>query len=153
MFCFCKDFGMFAKKFSVDMKKRQDVVLFLQEFAVKSKIWDILIRSDRTNQMVGPSANEPPVRSDKNMLTLLELEISFADVKRILFELTCEDYSEGPIPDNLYHVSDIWVFGKIIKKREVYIKIQPGHPNSQTICISFHFSTYKMRYPLKNDII
>jgi len=121
------------------MEKRQEVMRFLQEFAVKSKIWDILIRSDRA--------------SNKNTLTLLELEISYTEVKKILGELTCEDYSEGPIPDSLYHISDMWVFGKTIKKREVYIKIQLGHPNSQTICISFHFSAYKMTYPFKNDVI
>lgn len=118
------------------MKKRGEVLQFLQDFITKSKIWDILIRSNRTN--------------NKNDLTLLELEINYTDVKKILQELTCEDYVEGPIPDKLYNISDMWVFGKTIKKKEIYIKVQLGHPNSKTICISFHFSDHKMVYPFKN---
>ena len=108
---------------------------FLQDFITKSKIWDILFRSDRTN--------------NKNTLTLLELEITYTEVKKILFELRLEDYCQGPIPDAHYNISDMWVFGKTIKKKEVYIKIQLGRPNSQTICISFHFSEHKLVYPLK----
>jgi hypothetical protein len=130
---------IFAKKFSLAMKKREEVEQFLREFIAKSKIWDVIIRTDRTN--------------DKNELTLFELEIKYADVARILCELTCEDYSDGPIPDKLYNISDMWIFGKIIKKREVYIKIQLGWPGSSTICISFHLSEYKMKYPFKIDSV
>ena len=119
------------------MEKREEVSQFLQDFMVKSKIWDILIRSDRTN--------------NKNTLTLLKLEISYTDVKRILCELTCEDYSDGPIVDKLYNISDMWVFGKTIKQKEVYIKIQLGRPGSSTICISFHFSEYSMNFPFKKS--
>lgn len=85
----------------------------------------------------------------KNTTTLLALEFSHERVRQTLKELTVEDYSEGPIPDKLYSNTPMWIFGKTIKGREVYIKIQIGHPNSQTICISFHFSEYKMIYPFK----
>jgi hypothetical protein len=121
------------------MKKREEVEQFLQDFIIKSKIWDVIIRVDRTN--------------NKNLLTRLELEINYTDIRRTLSELTCEDYSEGPIPDKLYNISDMWVFGKTIKKKEVYIKIQLGRPGSSTICISFHFSEHKMKYPFKIDSV
>lgn len=117
------------------MSKREEVSQFLQDFITKSKIWDILFQSDRTN--------------NKNILTLLELEITYAEAKKILPELKFEDYCQGPIPDTLYNISDMWVFGKTIRKKEVYIKIQLGRSNSQTICISFHFSEHKLVYPLK----
>jgi hypothetical protein len=43
----------------------------------------------------------------------------------------------------------MWVFGKIVKKKEVYIKITIGAMDSGVICISFHLAQYKMNYPLK----
>jgi len=63
---------------------------FLQDFTAKSRIWDIIFRTDRI--------------SNKNTLTLLDLEITYTDAKKILQELTCEDYSAGPLPDNLYNI-------------------------------------------------
>jgi hypothetical protein len=45
----------------------------------------------------------------------------------------------------------MWVFGKNVKGQEVYIKITLGFPISTTICISFHFAEYPMRYPLKTQ--
>lgn len=125
----------FTKKFSLAMKKREEVSRFLQDFITKSRIWDIVFRTNRTN--------------NKNVLTLLDLEITYTDAKKVLWDLKCEDYSEGPIPDKLYTISDMWVFGKVIKGKEVYIKIQLGRPNNATICISFHYSEHKMKYPLK----
>jgi hypothetical protein len=41
----------------------------------------------------------------------------------------------------------MWVFGKHVKKREVYIKITMGNPGDKVICISFHFSENALRYP------
>ncbi len=44
----------------------------------------------------------------------------------------------------------MWVFGKDIKGREVYIKISLGLENCQTICISFHLAEHNMQYPFKD---
>ena len=48
-------------------------------------------------------------------------------------------------------MGDMWVFGKDVKGQEVYIKISLGQENRQTICISFHISEYKMKYPFKGE--
>lgn len=117
------------------MGRRDEVEQFLKGFLFKLDFWGVLIRTDRTNP--------------KNTNTLLALELNRAHVKEILRALKLEDYSQGPLPDKLYHHSDMWVFGKIIKKKEVYIKIQLGPPDSQVICISFHFADHKMNYPFK----
>ncbi len=85
----------------------------------------------------------------KNFLTLAELELTFEKVKSILKELKVSNYSQGPRADTLYTNSDMWVFGKEIKSREVYIKITLGNPGSEVICISFHFSEHPMVYPYK----
>lgn len=106
---------------------------FLENFKVKLGIWGIIFRNDR----------------QKNTQTLADLEISVNDAKSILAELAIEDYSEGPLPDKLYGGADMWVFGKVIKGQEIYIKITLGLPSNPTICISFHVAEFPMSYPLR----
>ncbi|WP_352422962.1 toxin [Proteiniphilum sp.] len=97
------------------------------------KIWDVMFRDER----------------GKNFETLSELEIRPIDRKKVLEDLDVADYSEGPFEDTLYKGADMWVFGKTIKNREVYIKISLGEARSNVICISFHLAEYKMTYPFK----
>jgi hypothetical protein len=106
---------------------------FLENFKEKMKIWDVLFRDDR----------------GKNTQTLAELELRPIERKTILESLETKDYSEGPIDDRLYGGSTMWVFGKIVKQKEVYIKITMGIYGSSVICISFHLAQHKMKYPLK----
>ena len=86
---------------------------------------------------------------DKNFNALLKLEISSYRRNEIIAVLQMEDYSEGPLPDTLYRLSEMWVFGKTEKKKEIYIKISMGVPNNPTICISFHIAERSMNYPFK----
>ena len=60
-----------------------------------------------------------------------------------------KDFKEGPVKEELNRGADMWVFGKTIKKREVYIKITMGTIGSSVICISFHLAQHKMNYPLR----
>lgn len=85
----------------------------------------------------------------KDLATLLKLEL-LSEYERLqhICKLTYKDYSQGPLEDNI-HGGAYWVFGKIIKGKEVYIKINIGFKNKPVIIISFHFSERKMNYPLK----
>lgn len=112
---------------------REQVQRFLDDFHQKTKVFDIVFRDAR----------------DKNFNALLKLEISSYRRNEIITALQMEDYSEGPLPDTLYRLSEMWVFGKTEKKKEIYIKISMGAPNSQTICISFHIAERSMNYPFK----
>ena len=56
---------------------------------------------------------------------------------------------EGPVIDVLNKEGEMWVFGKDVKEREVYIKITLGYENGQTICISFHIAEHPLVYPFK----
>lgn len=70
--------------------------------------------------------------------------------RRIIIEsLIADDYVEGPVIDTLNQLGEMWVFGKDVKGREVYIKIMIDEQVSQTICISFHLAEYPLKYPLK----
>lgn len=115
------------------MSTEKDVASFLKEFKEKMKFWDILFRDDR----------------GKNAQALVDLELRPLDRKAALEGLQVKDYSQGPIEEKLYGGSDMWVFGKMIKKKEVYVKITIGALGSSVICISFHLAEHKMQYPLK----
>ena len=108
---------------------------FLKEFKQKMKIWDVLFRDER----------------GKNSQALAELELRPIDRKKILEELQPEEYCQGPLEEKLYGGADMWVFGRTIKKKEVYIKISIGFKEASVICISFHVSEHKLSYPLKTN--
>jgi len=115
------------------MAKKEEIERFLIEFKQKISFWGLVLRSDRSN----------------NFLTMAELELTTAKIKIILNELTSLDYTQGPEKDTLYKMTDMWMFGKEIKNREVYIKITFGLPGQEAVCISFHFSEHPLVYPFK----
>ena len=115
------------------MSSETEVAAFLKDFKVKMNFWDVLFRDDR----------------GKNTQALVDLELRTIERKTILEALETKDYSEGPLTEILYGGADMWVFGKTIKKKEVYIKITMGAMSSSVICISFHLAKHKMNYPLK----
>jgi hypothetical protein len=81
---------------------------------------------------------------------MTDLEFSILDVKKELQLLEVIHYSGSPIQETLYRGADMWVFGKIIQGKEVYIKITIGQPSDKVLCISFHFSEKPLIYPHKN---
>jgi hypothetical protein len=116
------------------MANREQVQVFLRELKEKIKIWGILYRDDR----------------GKNAQTLADLELRPIDRDKNIENLITDDYCQGPLEDKLYKGSGMWIFGKEVKKNEVYIKITLGLPSSNIICISFHISEHKLTYPYKN---
>ncbi len=112
---------------------KEDVEKFLTLFYQKVKIFGILFRNDR----------------GKNQQALLELDITPKMRESIVMQVKAEDYVKGPLTDTLNHDTDLWVFGKDVKGKEVYIKITMGASGSSTICISFHVAERKLRYLFK----
>lgn len=115
------------------MASKDEIKAFLQDFHIKMDIWGIVIRDDR----------------GKNTQTLFDLEITKDYRNKVLKSLIVEDYSEGPKEEKLYGGAAMWVFGKIIKGKEIYIKITMGVSGAKVICISFHIAEYQMTYPYK----
>ena len=111
----------------------EDVKAFLDQFNVKAQIFGIRFRDDR----------------GKNRDALLQLDITPLQREVIVKNLLVHDYVEGPVIDELNKSGEMWVFGKDVKEREVYIKITLGYENGQTICISFHIAEHPLKYPLK----
>lgn len=115
------------------MSDEASVTAFLKDFKEKMKFWDVLFRDER----------------GKNAQALVDLELRPVERKSILEKLEIRDYSEGPLAEKLYGGTAMWVFGKTVKKQEVYIKVSMGAMGTSVICISFHLADHKMNYPLK----
>ena len=115
------------------MITKEQVELFLVELHTKMKITDILFRDDR----------------GKNQQTLEELEIIPSYRTVVIENLRAEDYVQGPVVDELNRIGSMWVFGKDVKGREIYIKVMIAGSLCQTICISFHIAEHPLVYPLK----
>ena len=111
-----------------------EVKLFLEEFLIKADLNNIFYIDAKPN----------------NIDTLAELEITPAEREKHVKSLKPEDYCKGPLPNDYPNQNDVWVFGKMIKTKEVYIKIYIGKCNRPCVCISFHTAKYKLTYPLKN---
>lgn len=111
----------------------QEVKKYLKELNVKMEIFGILFLDDR----------------GKNQQTLHDLEISPSIRKEIISNLKLEDYSDGPLEEKMRGILPMWIFGKEVRQKEVYIKISMGLENSHAICISFHISEHPINYPYK----
>jgi hypothetical protein len=111
------------------MSSKQQV----KEFHIKIKMWDILFLDER----------------DKNSQTLSDLELMPNERKKIIEKLEIDDYCEGPLEETQYGGSEMWVFGRMLRRKEIYIKITLGALNTSVICISFHIAEYKMNYQFK----
>ena len=107
---------------------------FLSDFFQKKKIFGIRYMNERM----------------KNFNTLSDIETTPNERDRVVESLIPTDYSQGPIEDKMGMESDMWVFGKVFKKKEIYIKITMGRENKSVICISFHTSEKPMDYPFKS---
>lgn len=115
------------------MATRNEVEQFLNQFKVKLNIYGVFFLDGR----------------EKNAQALLDLNITRLERLEVVKSIEVENYSKGPIRDQLNGFNEMWVFGKDVNGQEVYIKIAMGIPNSNTICISFHKAEYPMNYPLQ----
>lgn len=116
------------------MASKEDVAKFLRKLKIKMEIFGVLFLDDR----------------GKNQQTLQELEISPSQRKEVIFKLGTEDYSEGPLEEKMRGILPMWVFGKEVSGKEIYIKMSMGNENNPAICISFHIAEFSINYPYKN---
>ena len=117
------------------MASQQEVETFLKELKVKIDILGILFLDNR----------------GKNQQTLHDLEISPVKRKELISSLKVDDYSQGPLDEKMRGILPMWVFGKQVKKKEMYIKVSRGTDNNSAVCISFHFAEHPMNYPFKKQ--
>lgn len=114
------------------IKNKEEVEAFLRQFLPKMDIWGIIL-----------------IDRKKNMEAMAALGITFTATKEIIKDIHTIDYVETII--NVFSYGDMWVFGKDIDGKEIYVKVAMGRPNTSTICISFHLAEHPLRYPFKDN--
>ena len=75
--------------------------------------------------------------------TLLELDYDAEDVVSRLKELKTEEYSETKIDKDDTNPPLLFVFGKDINGRLIYIKLKIRDQQKQVLCVSFHYAREK----------
>jgi hypothetical protein len=108
-----------------------DVESFLSDFKTKMNVFEVIYKN-----------------RNKNLQALADLEISSAKRTEILKSLEVKDYYKGPSKDR-DEGPDLWEFGKIVKGKDVYIKVHMGNENRPVICVSFHLAERAIIYPFK----
>lgn len=113
-----------------EIKSLDDVEKFLKQFFAKLDIWGIFF-----------------LNREKNQNALSSLGIVPQAREKYIREICGEDYVETITSAMAF--GEMWVFGRGINGREVYIKISLGNPGNKTICISFHEAENPVRYAFK----
>jgi hypothetical protein len=81
--------------------------------------------------------------------TLASLGITRSICHDELLGLAVEDYCQGP-EDNRDRLGEVWVFGKHMEGKEIYIKLKLAKVGKETIakCLSFHIAEFPLCFPL-----
>lgn len=89
-------------------------------------------------------------RPKNSIQALADLSITAKIREEIILNLKVEDYSEGPKKETQQGGTEMWVFGKIIKGQEIYIKLTISEFTGGAVCISFHRAELPMVFPFKD---
>lgn len=89
----------------------------------------------------------------ENIQCMAELGLTEKDQRSIILGLEVSDYCKGPVEDHDVK-GELWVFGKIVKEREVYIKIKLACFDiiKKVRIISFHFANEALCFPYSSDV-
>jgi hypothetical protein len=92
------------------------------------------------------------VKRKENVECLTELGFTYNDVRDAILGLTVVDYCEGPLQDRDIP-GDLWIFGKVMGDREVYIKLKLARFGLLKIVriVSFHRARELLYYPYKSE--
>lgn len=85
-----------------------------------------------------------------NLDALADLGLTLRNARDEIMALSVMDYCEGP-EDDRDKPGEIWVFGKEIEGKEVYIKLKVASAGEEKLakCISFHISRRPLRFPYR----
>lgn len=125
---------------SIQSKKRE-VVAFLDELQILLGKEDFDINLIRKKKQGEDWKYSTPY-------TLLDLDYDTEDVVNRLKELTVEEYSETKIDKDDLNPPLLFVFGKDINGKLVYVKLKiKGDQQKYVLCVSFHYAKDKMAFP------
>lgn len=90
------------------------------------------------------------VRRDENLRCVTELGLNYDGLESLILGLSVTDYCEGPLDDRDFP-GELWVFGKVIEEREIYIKLRLAVLGSSRLVriVSFHEARESLYYPYR----
>ena len=135
---------MFYIFLSVQSKKRE-VVAFLKELK------DLLGQDDfdiNTDMILIRKKKQGNDQIYSTPYTMLDLDYDIDDVIARLKELKLEEYSETKIDRDDVNPPLLFVFGKDIDSKLVYVKLKiKGDQRKHILCVSFHYAKGRMTFP------
>ena len=124
--------------------KKGEVAAFLKELKMFLEKGDFNIDTD----FILIRKNKKDDMEHSTPYTLLDLDYDIEDVVDRLKELTVEEYSETKIDKDDLDPPLLFVFGKNINRKLVYIKLKiKGNRKRHVLCVSFHYAKDKMKFP------
>ena len=135
---------MIAIKISIRSEKK-DVKVFLEELkevleAENFNIDDNLLIIKSSKDEIEYSTN----------YTMTDLDYDSSDIVERLKELTVSEYSETLIDKDDDKPPLLFVFGKDINSKLIYIKLKiKGEITKRVLCLSFHYAKHDMEFPYK----
>lgn len=124
--------------------KKLEVIAFLEELQelLGKEDFDI----DRDLTLI--KKEKPEDEEYSTPYTLLTLDYDAEDVVDRLKELTVAEYSETKIDKDDLDPPLLFVFGKDINGKLVYVKLKiKGKQKRRVLCVSFHFAKEPMKFP------
>lgn len=124
--------------------KKREVVAFLNELhkLLENKSFDI-----NTDLKLISKRKKGDDKRFSTPYTLVDLEYDAEDVVNRLKELKIEEYSETKIDTDDVNPPILFVFGKDINGKLIYVKLKIRNQEKQVICVSFHYAKNKMEFP------
>lgn len=128
------------------ISKRQEVLAFLEELKafLKGNNFDI------DHDLILIKKKKVDDEEYSTPYTLLDLDYNSEDVVNRLKELTVAEYSETKIDKDDLNPPLLFVFGKDINRRLVYMKLKikkKENLRKHILCVSFHYAKEKMKFP------
>ena len=125
--------------------KKKEVTAFLEKLKLILNNDDFDVNRDLT--LIRKRKQGGDVRYS-TPYTLLDLDYDVSDVIERLKELTVQEYSETKIDKDDLNPPLLFVFGKDINNRLVYVKLKiKGEQKKHVLCVSFHYAKDKMDFP------
>lgn len=129
----------------ITQSKKGEIIAFLDELKSILENADFDINRDLTliskKKQAGDQQYSTPY-------TLLDLDYDAEDVVERLKELTVAEYSETKIDKDDLNPPLLFVFGKDINGKLVYVKLKiKGDLQRHILCVSFHYAKKKMTFP------
>ena len=123
--------------------KKREVIAFLDGLHKLLRRNDFDINTDLTLISKPKQGNEQKFSTP---YTLLDLDYDTQHVVDRLKELKVEEYSETKIDKNDVNPPMLFVFGKDVNGKLIYVKLKVRE-QQQVVCVSFHYAKGKMVFP------